>query len=202
MKHKNRILSILGSGVDTADRLIEDYDELVEITDILKEEGRKIVFTSGTYDLYHLGHARYLQKAHESGGIVVVGVDCDALAREKGANRPVVPYDERSELLTHNRSTSIVIPLFNSERSDALLKKMRPDVLVLSHTTNDRNKDFIKTIKEKLSPYCGEIKVFDRQATTSTSARVRLLTIDGAVEFFEEIKKVYEKYTGKGEESK
>jgi hypothetical protein len=92
--------------------------------------------------------------------------------------------------------------LYNTERSDFLLKKICPDVLVLSHTTNERNKDFIALIKEKLGPFCGEIKVFERQAMTSTSARVRLLTIDGAMSFFEEIKSLFEKhYRGKEEKA-
>src|SRR5688572_3071996 len=62
----------------------------------------KVVLTQGTYDLVHIGHARYFQKAKSYGDFLIVGVDSDEKVKvRKGPDRPVVPEDERLEMLTY-----------------------------------------------------------------------------------------------------
>ncbi len=193
MDKVKQILDITGTGVCIESRLIEDYDQLIGIIDSLKNSGKRIVYTSGTYDLIHVGHARYFQKAKEYGDILLVGIDSDELAREKGSNRPIVPYEERSEMLMHNRSVDIVTPLFKKDR-DQLFERIRPDVLILSTSTKDEA--FLNKMKEKLGPFCGTIEILDPQATTSTTARVRLITIGGAKDLSKKIEDVIKTHLG------
>jgi len=65
-----------------------------------RREGERIVFTNGVFDLLHRGHAEYLEEAASLGDRLVVGVNTDAsVGRLKGPARPIVPEDERAELV-------------------------------------------------------------------------------------------------------
>ncbi|MDQ5929864.1 MAG: hypothetical protein QG594_1645 [Bacteroidota bacterium] len=187
-----KLLEIVGTNVSIKDRFITDYDKLIWVTEFFKKEGKKIVFVGGTYDMFHVGHARYLQKAKEQGDILIVGVDSDKLTKRlKGESRPVVPFVERSETLIHNRSVNIVTELMSNDETDDLIRRMKPDVLVLSTSTNYVD-EFVSKMQKKLGDHCGTIVVLDPQATTSTSARIRFLTIDGAHELSVKIEQVIE----------
>ena len=197
MNNKIKYLNITGIEVSKEDRLINDYQELLKVVEFFKKEGKKIVYTSGVYDLFHIGHARYLEKAKQCGDILIVGIDSDEWTKErKGKDRPIVPLEERWETLVHNRSVNIVTVLHNNERTDELLREMKPDVLVLSKSTQD-SPDFVEKMQEKLGSFCGKIEIFEPQATTSTSARIRYLSIDGSKVLYEKIKNVCEQHFGK-----
>ncbi len=187
-----RLLEIIGTNVSIEDRFITDYDKLIWVVEFFKKEGKKIVFVGGTYDMFHVGHARYLEKAKQQGDILIVGVDSDDLTKKlKGESRPVVPFDERAETLLHNRSVNIVTSLLSNDETDSLIKRIEPNVLVLSTSTNYVD-EFVSKMQKKLGDYCGSIVVLDPQATTSTSARIRFLTIDGARELSIKIEEVIE----------
>lgn len=63
---------------EKVNRKIRSLDELKQISKRLKEEGKKVVFTNGCFDLLHIGHIKYLQKAKEFGDVLVVGVNSDS----------------------------------------------------------------------------------------------------------------------------
>jgi len=171
-------------------RYIPDHDKLEELVAHLKGLGLRIVFTQGVFDLVHLGHFGYLEKARSFGDILIVAVDSDDLTRRrKGPSRPVVPEDERLRILTHSRSVDIVT-LINEGIQDGLIQKIRPDTLVVSETTADFSEDALTIVKT----CCGEIVKLPPQATTSTSARVRMLTIDGAKNLAEKIEQLIGKF--------
>src|SRR3990167_6208781 len=66
----------------------------------LRAQGKKIVFTNGTFDLLHLGHVSYLQKAKSLGDVLVVGINSDASVKSyKGPGRPLVPEQDRMKVL-------------------------------------------------------------------------------------------------------
>ena len=159
-----------------SERYIPDHDKLEELVSHLKGLGLRIVFTQGVFDLVHLGHFGYLEKARSLGDILIVAVDSDALTKKrKGPERPVVPEDERLRILAHARSVDIVT-LINTGIQDGLIQRIRPDVLVVSETTADFSEETLAVVNECV----GQIVKLPPQATTSTSARVRMLTIDGA----------------------
>lgn len=183
-KSRVAIKNILGSGSSLKDRLIKDLKELKRVTEDLKRMGYRIVLTQGVYDMLHEGHARYLEAARAHGDILIVGVDSDELTRKrKGPNRPIVPQSERLQMLAHLRSVDILTLREAKHGLGKLIETVRPDVLITSSSTNDFGRKEIMVYKK----VCGKIVTLPPQAATSTTARVRLLTITGADELAREI---------------
>lgn len=165
------------------EKIIRDYKDVLVRVYELKQAGKKIVLTSGSFDLLHIGHAQYLQKAKECGDILVVGVDNDEkVKKRKGLNRPVVSEEERYRMLTFLTSVDIVVPKGAGDPSMHLIKTVHPDVLIVSETTNHR----LERI-ERMKEFCGEIKILPPQATTSTSAKVRKIFTQGVQDFAERL---------------
>lgn len=183
-KSQGAIKNILGNGSNLKDRFIPDLKELKKVTDDLKRMGYRIVLTQGVYDMIHEGHARYLEKALSYGDILVVGVDSDELTRKrKGPSRPIVPQSERLQMLAHLRSVGILTLREAKHGLGKLIETVRPDVLITSSSTNDFGKKEVAAYKK----VCGKIVTLPPQAATSTTARVRTLTITGADELAREI---------------
>jgi rfaE bifunctional protein nucleotidyltransferase chain/domain len=171
-------------GTNSKDRYITDFDRLDEVVKAFKTVGLKVVLTQGVYDLIHEGHARYLEMAKSYGDILIVGVDSDELTRErKGKNRPIVPEKERVEMLIHLRHVDVVVLRNTGQDIGDLIRLVKPDVLVTSTST----KDFTAKLVNDYQDYTGEIVMLDPQSTTSTTARIRDLTIEGAENLATEI---------------
>src|ERR671913_13097 len=108
--------------------MILSRDEAIAWAAQLRAHGRRIVFTNGVFDLLHPGHVRYLQAARALGDVLFVGVNGDAaVARLKGAGRPLMPAVERAELLAALRAVDHVV-IFEEDSADALLSAVRPHV--------------------------------------------------------------------------
>lgn len=96
----------------------------------LKSRGKRIVFTNGTFDILHLGHVTYLQKAKAFGDILLVGVNTDKSVKSyKDPNRPVNPEKDRIKVLTALECVDYAI-LFGETTPLHLILKVKPDVLV------------------------------------------------------------------------
>ncbi len=96
----------------------------------LKRAGKKIVFTNGTFDLLHLGHVTYLQKAREQGDVLFVGLNSDASVKSyKGPDRPVNPQKDRALVLAALACVDH-ITIFSEPTPVQLIKAIHPDVLV------------------------------------------------------------------------
>lgn len=154
-------------------RYVEDEKRLKEMVNGLRAIGAKIVLTMGTFDFIHIGHFLYLEKAKNSGDILIVGVDSDKKVKErKGPDRPIVSEAERVQMLTHVRHVDIVVLKNHDDPKWHLIKTIKPDVLVATSETYSE-----KQLKELESKYCGKVLVLDPQATTSTTAKLRRLNI-------------------------
>jgi D-glycero-beta-D-manno-heptose 1-phosphate adenylyltransferase len=93
-----------------------------------RARGRRVVFANGCFDLLHVGHVRYLSAARELGDALVVGLNSDASVRRlKGPGRPVMPADERAELIGALAAVDLVVVL-DDDSADALIARLRPDV--------------------------------------------------------------------------
>lgn len=179
-----KVKNILASGSNLADRFIPDLVELKRVVEDLKRMGYRIVLTQGVWDMIHEGHARYLEKALSYGDVLIVGVDSDELTRKrKGPMRPVVPQQERLQMLAHLRHVHILALRELHHGLGKLIETVRPDVLITSSSTGDFGKKEIAVYKK----VCGKIVTLEPQATTTTTGRVRMLTISGAEEFSQEI---------------
>jgi rfaE bifunctional protein nucleotidyltransferase chain/domain len=165
---------IFGDTTSLEHRFIPDYQKLAELVLYWKKLGLKVVLTSGTFDLFHIGHAQYLEKAKALGDILIVGVDSDArVKKRKGPNRPVVPEHERVQILAHCRHADVITLKGEEDTPNELIKTVAPDVLVVSKSTNHERDE----VDEK-AKYCGKIVVLEPQAETSTSAKIRLIQIN------------------------
>ena len=100
-----------------------------------KQAGETIVFTNGCFDLLHVGHIRYLHQARQLGSCLIVAVNSDdSVRRLKGPGRPVIGQEERAEMLSALECVDYVI-IFEEDTPDALLKLLKPDILVKGGTT-------------------------------------------------------------------
>ena len=179
---------ILDRETNFAERFIPDHAELEKLVKELRKEGFRIVLTQGVYDLIHEGHALYLEAGKAYGDILIVGVDSDELTKlRKGPNRPIVPQEERVKMLIHLRHVDIVTIREAKHDIGELIRLIRPDVLVTSSSTADFKNDLSS---KKYEEYCGKIVTLPPQATTSTTARIRNLTIDGAERLAREVNKL------------
>jgi rfaE bifunctional protein nucleotidyltransferase chain/domain len=96
----------------------------------LKAQGKRVAFTNGTFDILHLGHVTYLQKARASADVLLVGVNTDRSVKTyKDPSRPVNPEQDRIKVLTALACVDHAI-LFNDPTPLKLIMKVKPDVLV------------------------------------------------------------------------
>lgn len=166
--------SLFSSDVAFENRLILDETELEEKVTAIKRLGLKTVLTSGSFDLAHIGHMRYLREARRLGHVLIVGIDSDAKVRErKGKFRPIVPERERAEMVAHSRYVDIVTIKDGESEKWGLIKLVRPDILVISERTG-----YDEETQNELRAYCGDIVNLHSQAETSTSAGVRRLQME------------------------
>jgi D-beta-D-heptose 7-phosphate kinase/D-beta-D-heptose 1-phosphate adenosyltransferase len=92
--------------------------------------GRVVVFTNGVFDLVHPGHVTYLAAARAEGDVLIVAVNSDRSVRaNKGPSRPILPEQERAELLAALEVVDAVV-VFDDETPAAIVEVLQPDVLV------------------------------------------------------------------------
>ena len=95
-----------------------------------RDQGFRVVFTNGCFDLLHRGHVEYLAQASDKGEVLVVGLNTDASVRRlKGEGRPLNHEDDRALLLAALSFVDAVV-LFGEDTAYELIKEVRPDVLV------------------------------------------------------------------------
>lgn len=95
-----------------------------------RAEGRRVVLTNGCFDLLHVGHVRYLAQARALGDRLVVALNGDASVRSlKGEGRPILPAEERAELLAALRTVDLVT-VFETVTAVDVVVALRPDVYV------------------------------------------------------------------------
>lgn len=165
---------IFGDASSFEKRYIPDYNKLAQVVETFKSLGNKIVLTSGSFDMVHIGHAKYIEAASKYGDLLIVGVDNDEKIRQrkKGSFRPLVPEDERLRMLSHIRGVGLVTLKTLEHDKWALIKAVKPDTLIATEESyNDEQ------LQELRKHHCGQVVVLERQADTSTSERLRQLQI-------------------------
>jgi len=154
-------------------RFVPDYQRITAIVQALRTLGLKVVLTSGSFDIIHEGHSMYLEAARRFGDFLIVGLDSDEKIRaRKGPHRPAVPEMERLRMVTHQRGVGLVTLKHLDDGRWALIKAIRPDVLVATEETYTA-----ADIAELTEQYCGRVEVLGRMATVSTSARLRRIQL-------------------------
>ena len=109
---------------------IKTADELVALVKLRQECGEKIVFTNGVFDILHVGHIRYLSEARALGDGLLIAVNADESVRSfKGDLRPIVPLDERMEMLAALACVDYVAP-FSTRTPAPLIELIHPAIYV------------------------------------------------------------------------
>jgi D-beta-D-heptose 7-phosphate kinase / D-beta-D-heptose 1-phosphate adenosyltransferase len=109
---------------------VKEREELRKVLEEAKSKGKRIVFTNGCFDLLHIGHLRYLEKAKALGDILVAGVNSDfSVQRLKGPKRPILPLSERMEILSGLECVDYVTS-FDESTPLELISFLTPHVLV------------------------------------------------------------------------
>lgn len=106
---------------------ILDRTNLVEHIALERQKGAKIVLANGCFDLFHVGHIRYLAGAKEIGNCLVVGLNSDQQVRIlKGKDRPFMPEKERAEIISALKFVDFVT-IFDEPTVEELIRAIRPD---------------------------------------------------------------------------
>lgn len=131
--------------------------EMVSVRRKLKDEGKKVVFTNGCFDILHAGHVDYLSKAKALGDILIVGMNSDSSIRNiKGELRPIISEAERAFLVANLKAVDYVT-LFDENTPGELIHELIPDILVkgadwsveniVGRDTVEENGGEVRTIK-------------------------------------------------------
>ena len=102
--------------------------EVSRLGERLRQEGKRVAFANGCFDLLHVGHVRFLEGARTQGDVLVVGVNSDRAVRAlKGPGRPLLPEAARAELVSAFRCVDYVV-VFDDLTAENILRALRPHV--------------------------------------------------------------------------
>lgn len=108
--------------------IVVDRKNLISLIKDLKAQGRTIVTTNGCFDILHVGHVRYLNKAKSFGDVLVVALNSDSSTRAlKGETRPINSQNDRAEILANLNCVDIVV-IFDETSPEKLLVEIAPDI--------------------------------------------------------------------------
>ncbi len=146
-------------------KIVKDRTALAEIIQSLKDQGKKIVLTNGGFNILHVGHVRSLIDAKSRGDILLVALNGDSSLKElKGANYPIVPEDERLQIIAALECVDLVT-IFNEATADSILLQLKPHI-------HAKGTDYSKSSileRETVLSYGGEIAIVGDPKNHSTS---------------------------------
>jgi len=152
-------------------QILLDREELVRRVESAKEEGLRIVFANGCFDVLHVGHVRYLAGARELGDMLIVGINSDRqVALQKGAGRPVLPASDRAEIVAALESVTYVT-VFDEPTVEQLLLALKPDVHAKG---TDYATDSVPE-RDVVRSYGGQVAIVGDPKDHSTSAIIARL---------------------------
>ena len=177
------VVGKIGSSVATIDEVLKlqcatskeiDYPTILPIGEIdllasdMRAKGKKLVFTNGCFDILHVGHVKYLQKAKAFGDILIVGINSDQSVRVlKGAGRPINGEEDRAVIVSALESVDFVV-IFDNETPYDLIQTIQPDVLVKGG--DYKGKD---VVGQDLVSNIQIVDFVEGKATTTTIKRIR-----------------------------
>jgi rfaE bifunctional protein nucleotidyltransferase chain/domain len=109
---------------------VTTQQETIELRERLRSAGKTVVFTNGLFDVLHVGHLDYLERARGLGDALIVGVNSDTSSRAlKGPSHPIVPQGERARLLAALRIVDAAV-IFDELTACTLLRLLQPEIYV------------------------------------------------------------------------
>jgi rfaE bifunctional protein nucleotidyltransferase chain/domain len=147
------------------DKIYSDLDTLLEKIKEIESKFKSIVFTNGVFDIFHAGHALYLEKAKSYGDFLIVAVNSDdSVKRLKGLDRPLNDETNRMIVLASHLCVDAVL-LFNTDTPLSLINQIKPDFLIKGgdYTISDI------VGNQEVSGYGGKVLVIPFEKDISTS---------------------------------
>lgn len=140
----------------TADKIKSLEDARKQVAE-WKSKGEKVVFTNGCFDLIHLGHVDYLEKARNLGDRLVLGLNTDdSVSRFKGPERPLQDQNSRARVLAAFQFIDLVV-FFNDDTPLNLITELTPSILVKGSDYLAENIVGADVVKQ----HGGEVKTID-----------------------------------------
>jgi len=155
-----------------ADDKILSREAMVSERARLKADGRSVVFTNGTFDLLHAGHATYLEFARQQGDCLILGLNSDAsIQRIKGPKRPIIAEPYRARMVAALECIDYVV-VFDEDEPVELIEAVIPDVLV-------KGKDWAHYVagREVVEAHGGKIVLADMVEGLSSSNVIEQILI-------------------------
>lgn len=153
-------------------KIVSDYALLREKVLAHKTLGHRVVCTIGSWDMLHIGHLRYLNAAKSFGDVLIVGVDSDrGIKSYKGPLRPVIPENERMEMLSYQNCIDYVTLVDDIDEKGTwryeLIKNVPVDVFVAV-----AGNSYTKEQKKVIGEFCSRLEVLPRQAENTSTTDV------------------------------
>ena len=138
-----------------------------------RQQGRRIVFANGCFDVLHVGHVRYLEAAKALGDLLIVGVNSDDQARKlKGDGRPLLPQDQRAEIIASLEAVDLVT-IFAEPTVEQLLLALKPDIHAKG---TDYTEDSVPE-RDVVRSYGGRVAIAGDQKDHSSSEMIEKLAV-------------------------
>jgi len=156
-------------------RKLKTLPQLAAIVAREKKRGRRIVLANGCFDLFHVGHVRYLEAAKARGDLLIVALNSDSSVRAlKGPGRPLLAGEDRARVLSAFACVDYVT-IFKERDVSRILRRLRPDV-------HAKGSDYtVETVPERrvVLGYGGEIFIAGGPKVRSTSDLLRRIARRG-----------------------
>ena len=124
--------------METKDKIVS-FESGISIVNQWKKSKLQVVFTNGCFDILHLGHIDYLEKARNEGDRLIVGLNTDAsIIKIKGPDRPIVDENARARLLASMYFVDLIIA-FDEETPLKLIQSLKPDILIKGNDYDIKN---------------------------------------------------------------
>jgi rfaE bifunctional protein nucleotidyltransferase chain/domain len=144
-------------------------EELRHRVENWRRAGERVTLANGAFDLLHVGHVRYLRAAKQLGGKLVVAINSDASVRSvKGEGRPVMPADERAEIVAALADVDAVV-IFPESDVRAIIREIRPDIQAKG---TDYTADSVPE-RDTVEEYHGRVEIVGDAKDHSTSEIIR-----------------------------
>ena len=138
---------------------------------------KKVVLASGTFDLLHLGHVKYLEEAKRAGGKnaeLIVIVARDSTVEKRKGKKTVMPEDQRRSLVESLKVVDEAILGFEGFSIDKVIEKINPDVIAVGHDQDGIERDVRKAVAEKkYNVQVAKIGRFGKKELNSSSKIMR-----------------------------
>ena len=144
---------------------------------MVTKKKKRIVLASGTFDLLHLGHVRFLEEAKKSGGKnaeLIVLVARDSTVKTRKGKKPVMPEDQRRRLVESLKVVDEAILGWENFSIDKVIEKIKPNVIAVGHDQDGVETELRKVIEEKKARIeVAKIGRFGKRALDSSSKIVK-----------------------------